>query len=350
MNRSNSTSCSASRTSRLPPKSALSSAKTASWNALASLALAGLWLAERSGVDWVILEAGVGGRADATNVVRPRATIITGIELEHTDRLGTTLEAIAREKLGIVKPRVPLIAPCPEPALEDLYEQTTTERSSEWLRLHRQVGHVRAEQAPHAVAWCYEQGRLTAAGAAWSVRTKLNVGGAHMAGNAALAIATVARLGIVSASVLQRSARVLAGLTLPGRLETVSRLPWVIVDGAHTAASASALAQAVRELAPARLHLLLSLTTGKDVDSVVEPLLATADCVTATCADSQYSLDAHALARHIRTLAPSCAVSAVERPEDAIARAANDRPGDTLVLATGSVYLAGAVRAAMSIP
>ncbi|MDZ7786704.1 MAG: hypothetical protein U5K73_00750 [Halofilum sp. (in: g-proteobacteria)] len=202
---------------------------------------------------------------------------------------------------------------------------------------------------PARVAWHRDGARLSAAGPGWAVRAPLPAPGAHVAANAALALAAVARLGC-AAERLQRAAAVLGEVALPGRGEIVSRLPWVLVDGAHTAASARALAETVTALQPARVHLLLSLSQGKDVTGVLDPLLPLASRVTVTCADPDYSLAAEALARAVHERAPDLALATVAATEAALARACDDQPGETLVVATGSVYLAGRVRVAFTAP
>ncbi|MDZ7829947.1 MAG: hypothetical protein U5K33_10815 [Halofilum sp. (in: g-proteobacteria)] len=309
-----------------------------------ALTVAGLWLAAETCVDWAIVEAGVGGRADATNVVESRLSLITGIELEHTDRLGPTLEAIAREKAGIVKPGIPLLAPALPASIDAILAQASHDAGSEFVRLRPSPRPPRAIESPLEVRWHQRSGLLQVAGSGWSVRTPLQASGSAMAGNAALALAATARLGLFSREALQQGARALSGLQLPGRMETVSTLPWVIVDGAHTRASAESLADAVRELAPTRVHLLLSISHGKDAGPVLEALLAVADAATFTRADPAYSADPAQLAELAYRQRPDLAGRIEPDPEQALGHAASDAPGSTLVLATGSVYLAGRIR------
>jgi dihydrofolate synthase/folylpolyglutamate synthase len=311
-----------------------------------ALTVAALWLARQQRVDWVVLEAGVGGRADATNVVEPAICALTAIEREHTDRLGSTLEAITREKAGIIKPGVPILAPTLPEALATIVSDAANRVGAERLAVAPAHGPVRSVADTGAVRWHRAGDRLTAAGPGWRVATRIEAPGPHNGANTAMALGLVARLGITSAERLQTAARALAETPLPGRNECVSRVPWVIVDAAHTDASARALTTTVAELRPSRVHLLLSISSSKEVAHVVEPLLPWVDSVTATQANPDYSLRASTLAERVRGLGVDAPVIALEDSEEALAAACADRPGETLVLATGSVYLAGQVRAA----
>jgi len=311
-----------------------------------ALTAAAFRLAVDAGVDWVVLEAGVGGRADATNIVHPRLSILTSVELEHTDRLGHTRAAIAHEKAGIAKPGAPFLAPELDADVEAVLEPTLTAAGATRVRLRGSAGATPSGTAT-TVYWHHDAAQpLHVAGAGWTVRTPLGVPGEAMAANAALAVAAIATLGLCSERALQRAARVLADLSLPGRAEVVSTLPWVLVDGAHTAASARALAAVIAGTGASRVHLLVSVSASKDLDSVLGPLLAGADAVTATCADRDYSLPEDEVLTAVRRLAPHLPVTTEADPSAALAQATRDAPGDTLVVATGSVYLAGRVRAA----
>ncbi len=313
-----------------------------------ALTVAALWLAREQRVDWVVLEAGVGGRADATNVVEPAICALTAIEREHTDRLGSTLAAITREKAGIIKPGVPILAPTLPQELAAIVGETTERLGAECITVAPAPGPVRSVTDDASVRWHRGEDRLTAAGPGWRVATRLDTPGTHNGANAAMALGLIARLGLTSAERLQRAARVLGETTLPGRSERVSRDPWVIVDAAHTEASARALAATVAELAPPRLHLLLSISASKEPHQAVGALLPQADAVTTTRADPDYSLDAPSLAEAIRGVGVDAPVVALEDPDRALGAACADRPGETLVVATGSVYLAGRVRAAFA--
>ncbi|WP_070988002.1 bifunctional folylpolyglutamate synthase/dihydrofolate synthase [Halofilum ochraceum] len=312
-----------------------------------ALTVAGLWLAAAERVDWCVIECGIGGRADATNIVEPAATIITGIEREHMDRLGHRLTDIAREKAGIVKPGAPLVAPRLAPELDAILASKSDAAGVPFLRVEQltQPPAGAGAAGTDLAQWYYDRDGLIAAGAGWQLQASLAAPGTHMAGNAVLALASLNALGLVARGQMNHIATVLARTPLPGRMETVSERPWIIVDGAHTGASASALTRTIATLGARRLHLLLSCSAGKDLDAVLSPLLAEAAAVTVTRADPDWSLPAEALAEQVRAHQGQFAVEVIESPHEALAHACMDVPEGTLILATGSVYLAGAVRA-----
>src|SRR5690606_28145736 len=128
------------------------------------------------------------------------------------------------------------------------------------------------------------------------------------------------------------------------RIEPCGRTPWLVVDAAHTAASARALAAALAPLPRRRAHLVLSVSAGKDLGAILHALLPLASEVTVTRAEPTRSLSPQAIAEAARAAAPDVALRVVPNPHLAL-RAAREAAGaDDLVLATGSVYLAGIAR------
>jgi dihydrofolate synthase/folylpolyglutamate synthase len=293
-------------------------------------------------VDRVILEVGLGGRLDSTNAVVPGVTCLTTVELEHTDKLGTTLAAIAGEKAGILKPGVPLVTGRLPDEAETVVAARVRELGLPWSRLDVEL-HVAVEDAG------LEGSRLRVTDGSFALDAALPLLGAHQALNAALALACVRRLpGRAPDGALAPAARrALAGARLPARVELVGRRPWLVVDAAHTAASARALAAALAPIPRAHTHLVLSVSAGKDLAAILAALLPLAHSVTVTRAEPARSLEPAALAAAVAAAAPGVAVRCVPNPHLAV-RAAREALGpDDLLVATGSVYLAGIARAAL---
>jgi dihydrofolate synthase/folylpolyglutamate synthase len=294
-------------------------------------------------VDRVILEVGLGGRLDSTNAVVPHVTCLTTVELEHTDKLGTTLAAIAAEKAGILKPGAPLVTGRLPDEAAAVVAARARELGLAWSRLGTEID-VAVESAG------LEGSRLRVTDGTFVLEAALPLLGAHQATNAALALACVRRLPgrAPDAALVPAARRALAGVRLPGRVELVGRRPWLVVDAAHTAASARALAAALEPVPRARTHLVLSVSAGKDLAAILAALLPLAHSVTVTRAEPARSLEPAALAAAVAAAAPGVAVRCVPNPHLAV-RAAREALGpDDLLVATGSVYLAGIARAVLA--
>lgn len=300
------------------------------------------WLFRQSGVSHAVVEVGLGGRLDSTNVVDPAVACITSLELEHTDVLGNTLAAIAREKAGILKPGRPAVVGPLAPEAAAVVEARAKEIGAPLAR----CGHELDVAVRSADASGLE---INLRDGSDERIVRLPLLGAHQAVNAALAVAAVRRLPGVDAADLARAVpAAFAKVALPGRVERVSLDPPIVVDAAHTAASARALAVALRAIPHERLCLVLSVSSDKDLDAVLGPLLADAHEATVTRAEPTRSLAPAEVAAVVRRLSPGVALRVVPNPHLAV-RAARERmvPGDLLCVA-GSIYLAGIARGALA--
>jgi len=324
---------------------------------------AALLLFAEAKVEAAILEVGLGGRLDSTNAVQPRITAISSIELEHTETLGDTLAAIAGEKAGIAKPGAPLLlGPLPPEA-----RRAATARATEvgaplvlWGRdfharvLQEGAFHSRfhytdgaADNAPGAAFEAEFGGSARAAvpGAAFGAELELAVAGRKQVQNAALALACVRRFGNFADGELRSAARAaFAEVRLPGRIEVLRRAPLMLADSAHTEASARALAETLARIPRRRAHLVLAVSTGKDLQRICEILAPHADCATATRAEPTRGLPPETIAAALRRAAPAAAIRIAPDPEAALHQARAALHKDDLLYATGSIYLAGLAR------
>jgi dihydrofolate synthase/folylpolyglutamate synthase len=298
---------------------------------------AALLLFRDAGVDHAVLEVGLGGRLDSTNACTPRVTCITSIELEHIDRLGTTLAAIAGEKAGIVKPGVPcVVGALPEEALRVVLDRAAELRAPT-AGLGREIRLDVLAAGPRG-------SRIRVGDGPLEVELDLPLLGSAAPLNAALSIACVRRLtGASAGQVADWAQRGLSAAVLPARIEILERDPLVIVDAAHTGASARALAQVLEGLGRP-VDLVVSISGGKDVRALIEALIPRARRTTLTRAEPTRSLDPADVARVVRDVAPAAELRIVPNPHLAV-RAAREAvsAGDALC-ATGSVYLAGIAR------
>jgi dihydrofolate synthase/folylpolyglutamate synthase len=292
------------------------------------------------GVKSAVLEVGLGGRLDATTVCEPRVTAVTSVELEHAALLGPTVEAIAREKAGIVMPGVPCVSglvPGSGPAR--VLEEVARAAGARLVRIGTEATLDEAWTGPGPVARAVVSGPDGAP----PLLAVMPVAGLHQARNAAVAVVACRLLGIPDAAI----SRGLASLSLPARMELLRRRPDVVVDGAHTPASARAAAEAAAGCFPAaRTHLVLGVLAEKDVAGILDALAPLASSVVACGVPSPRALapDALAEAARARIRGPvETAPDAASGLAKALARAAPD----DLVLVTGSLYHAGAARAAL---
>jgi dihydrofolate synthase/folylpolyglutamate synthase len=289
-------------------------------------------------VDCAVLEVGLGGRLDSTNAVTPAVCCITSIELEHTDLLGDTIAAIAAEKAGILKPAVPAVCgDLPSEAL-GVVERRAAELGCPLARIGREIELEVDVAAPDATRLRYREGELEFA-------AELRVPGAHQAANAALAVAAVRRvLASKGTAALAAAARAgLAAAQLPARVEILARAPWIVVDSAHTGASARALAEVLAPLS-APVDFVLSISAGKDTGAILAALLPLARSLTLTRAEPVRSLDPAEIAAAARAVSPEIPLRVVPNPHLALRAAREALAPDAVLCATGSVYLAGIAR------
>jgi len=300
----------------------------------------------RSNVEIAVVEVGMGGRLDATNVLAPLVTVITALSLEHTLFLGNTLTEIAAEKAGIVKPNVPLILAPQAEAADRVIAATCAERKAPLIRVETlwetQILQRSAEGSRFALQPRVGEegtGRPELAASLAGPYT-LPLLGDHQIENACLALAATGILrerGFVVPPAARQAG--MANVRWSGRMEIIARRPFVLADGAHNPASARALVEAIgRYLRPRRIRFVYGSLADKDVRGVLQVLMPAADEMIVVAPHfprampvEQVTDTVHALGGRT-TPAPSV---------DEGVRLAVDRSApDDLVCATGSLFVA----------
>ena len=279
---------------------------------------AGALLALRTaGVEVAVIEAGLGGRLDATNVLNAPVVVLTGVALEHTEHLGNTRELIAAEKLAVLRPGAVLIAG----GMDDEIRPT-----------------IEALAAEHRVA----RAMLVAPGMLDDELPDLMAAGSFQRGNAMLALGAAAAL-VGEGFKVRPAMEAIAKVVVPGRLEIVGRYPLVIRDAAHNPDGARALAgelaRATRGAKP--VVGVIALLADKDADGFVAALARSLDVVIATATDSERALPA-------KDLMAACAahgleVEVVPDPEAALTRARFRTGSAGAVVIAGSLTLLSAL-------
>jgi dihydrofolate synthase / folylpolyglutamate synthase len=307
-------------------------------------ALACLYFAEQ-GVEVAVLEVGLGGRLDATNVVRPEVTAITSLSLEHTALLGHTLAEIAAEKGGIIKPGVPVVvAPQPPEALA-VVQRLAAERGApltlvgrDWQ--FRTVSHSLDGQTLE----------LQPAGGP-ALRLELALLGAHQAENATVACAALALLRERGWKITQAAlAEGFRKVRWPGRFEILARRPRVVIDGAHNQDSARRLMAAMRDYFPGRaVTLVFGAVRNKEVAGMFADLLGPgAEAVARvilTEAHSPRAWEANDLLTLAQATASGRPIQVVTPVAQALEKALELSSPDDVILICGSLYVVAEARA-----
>jgi dihydrofolate synthase/folylpolyglutamate synthase len=204
----------------------------------------------RRRVDLAVLEVGLGGRFDSTNVCDPLLAIIVSISHDHTQQLGNTLASIATEKAGIIKPGRPVLSGARAPAARAVIEDISRQRGASLQQLGVDIQYRHVPGVIHAESTTFPLIDVTTRARQWPTM-RLGLLGEHQAANAALAVAAVEQLRLDGLHITD--AAVASGLKVvhwPARLEVLGRRPLVIMDCAHNVASAAALVDALKESYP----------------------------------------------------------------------------------------------------
>jgi dihydrofolate synthase / folylpolyglutamate synthase len=306
-------------------------------------------------VDIAIVEVGMGGRTDSTNICTPKVTVITSISYDHTKQLGNTLSAIATEKAGIIKPGCPTISGVLPEEAKKVIETTCRERESPLWQLHKDFTYSYTPgEFSHSVlepSWI----GVTTRARRWP-RNHLGLLGEHQAANAALVIAAIEQLQTLGFAIGDDAvAQGLSQVQWPARIEIVRHSPLVILDCAHNPASAQALVDTLlssfpehmgpRKKSRSRRSLIFSASRDKDLTSIMNILAPHFDHVyltqytsSARCASAD---DLRAALRNSQS-APSS--SFIADPVDAWNRVESSVRTEDLICVTGSVFLAGELR------
>ena len=296
-------------------------------------AMAFLHFAEHR-VDVAVVEAGMGGRYDATNAASGELAVITPIALDHCAWLGDSLAAIAGEKSGVIRPGRPVISSFQEPEALDVIVKSCASGGSPLFLCGRDFDAV------------WSEGGLAYRGLDVALpRLSPGIAGRHQAMNAACALAAAELIGRQGLTVDRNGLeRGIAAARWPGRMESFATTPRILVDGAHNPAGSLALAGSLADVPRRRLILVIGVMGDKDVAAILAPLLPLVHEVFTVTPPLERALPADDLASRCRDLgAERC--TAAGTVADGICRAREAANPDDLILVCGSLFTVGAARA-----
>ncbi|HEX77408.1 MAG TPA: bifunctional folylpolyglutamate synthase/dihydrofolate synthase [Dehalococcoidia bacterium] len=287
----------------------------------------------QEGVDYQVLEVGLGGRLDATNIIEaPQVCIITSISLDHTDVLGHTLSAIAAEKAGIIKPGSTVVSAPQVPEAARVIEEACRRHEATLIKVGNDITWHRDLADRHGQS-------LTVRGRRGHYRISTPLIGDHQAENAATAVAALEVLAGYGASLSAKDiAQGLKGTRWPGRLQLLGQRPWLVVDGAHNADSARRLGIALREYFPhRRLILVMGTSFDKDIPGMVRELAQLDPLVIATRSHHPRSASPSVIqGEWAKQNVPAAITQSVS---EGLARAKALAQGDDLICVTGSLFV-----------
>jgi len=323
---------------RLAPVLASATDIPAQFEAITALALDAF---ARKGIDIAVVEVGLGGRFDATNLVEPTVTILTNVSLDHTAILGDSIEKIAWEKAGIAKPGVPWVVGALSPQAAVIVDEEARRVGAPVVSFQEVEVSVADGAAPDSVAL---------RGTDLPATVEFALPGAYQRENLRIALRTVQLLRergfTISADAIEEGLRT---VRWPGRLEVVRHSPDVVLDGAHNVAGARALAEEIVRRVPdaGRRHLVFGVLADKDVDGILSALVPHFATVALTRSTSPRAMLPSRLAERLDGLSVpfACYDSLVEALTASLASASEDEvwvvAGSLTVVAEARRYLEG---------
>lgn len=303
---------------------------TEAWTAITFM-----WLAQQN-LDFAVVEAGMGGRLDPTNLMPSEIAIVTNVAFDHVKSLGPKLVDIAGHKAGIIKPGKPAVTAVTQPDLLTVLEQEAAEKESKLYVLNRDFSYEVHDantitvQAPFQT---YEQ-------------VKVGPVGRYQLGNAALAITAIDVLVGTGKLAVPVNTAALANFSCPGRMEQVSRNPLILLDGAHNPHKMRALVESLKDAFPdKKITAITGSIVNKEVTDILQVLVPAVDRVIATAPNvpGKPAVDPAAIQETVAQLS-AIPVSTALNVRAAVDVAMQLAGSDDLILVTGSLYLVGEAR------
>jgi len=316
-------------------------------------ALAFVYFSRRN-IDFAVLEVGLGGRLDATNIVNPLVSVITSISYDHVKILGNTLSEIAAEKGGIIKPNTPVVvAPQKEEAFLRL-EEIAHMKNAPVIQVGRDflyAADTHSLDSQSILLWTPDEQPLvdefieSAGRDIWSpMRLHIPLLGFHQVENAATAYAALKTVEKFGVEISQRAYRQgFAKVAWPGRMEILRTHPPIVVDSAHNRYSALKLRQAMDDYFPGLpIVLVFGASSDKDISGMFQELLPRVWRVITTQSNHPRSIDAETLAELAHRFGRSA--QAILPIEDALSVALEEAGQESVLLVTGSIFVVAAAR------
>jgi dihydrofolate synthase / folylpolyglutamate synthase len=295
-----------------------------------------LWFAEKQ-VDYAVIEVGLGGRYDATNIITPLVSVITNVALDHTQVLGESIEKIAFEKAGIIKQKVPVVTAAEEDALTVIQQEAKNHQAP------------LSVLDPSLTSSCTfnDQGQVIKYKGLYKDHTvKIQNLGVYQRENVSVALRTLEILQ--SRGVFLSDDSIEKGMfemMNPGRMELVSHSPFIILDGAHNPSAMKMLSTTMQHVFPKRnIIVVFGVMADKAVDDIIASLLTIADHIIVTKPNIARAMEPEEIKNHITQISNDISITLTKTVSEAVQQAVNIATNDDIILITGSLYTVGEAR------
>ena len=299
---------------------------------------------ERKKVDISVLEVGMGGRLDSTNIILPEISVITPVSYDHTDRLGHTLDRIAYEKAGIIKEGVPVISSAQEPEPLSVISKTCKEKNARLYLVGKDIliNNIKVTK------------RNGFYGTEYEIRTWRNIYkniflplvGRHQVENCATAIGALdvlAENGIIETN-NENIINALAKVKCPARIEVISESPLIVLDTAHTVSSMKILRESIKEnFSFKKLIVVIGLSADKDIEGILKEIAFVADDLILTRTGNPREAEPEKMAVTAKRFYRKNPM-VIEDIDKALKEAKRIAEKDDLICITGSFFLAGKLK------
>ncbi len=295
------------------------------------------WYFAEKKVDISIIETGMGGRFDATNVTYPLISLITHIARDHTNFLGWKVEKIAEEKCGIIKGGIPVVSGIQSENVRKVIENFSSYRGSPFYILNDKISQISLTENSTDFTYKDEEGV--------DYNVSIPLIGYHQAENAALAIYTseVLKKHWDYNFSISQFIRGLRGVKWPGRFQIISKRPYIILDGAHNLDGVKRLVETLSSLFPGRKVTIISgILRDKEYKEMAKLLAPFAKKIIVTTPESERALSPSVL-KEVFSLYTDVPIEVIPDPIEALKYAKKDLPPHDILLITGSLYLIGKI-------
>ncbi|MCD6237059.1 MAG: bifunctional folylpolyglutamate synthase/dihydrofolate synthase [Thermoplasmata archaeon] len=293
-------------------------------------------LFKEKNVDFAVVEAGMGGRYDATNVVSPAISIITSISKDHSEFLGGGIEDIAKEKAGIIKEKISVVTSATGKAL-DVISEVSKSKKSELI-----TAKGRWERKDFGLNWQ----SFSVNGILRDYEIKTPLLGRFQGENITLSVLAAEKLQMLGIFLPEGSIeRGIANATNPGRMEIVSANPNILLDGAHNVDAIKALVESLNDFSYNNLILILGILKDKDIKGMVKEIASLAGYVITTMPRNERVCNPEKIGEFVAKYNAGCKVYTTRSVKEALSVAKRIARSDDLICVTGSLYTVGEARA-----